>query len=391
MQALPSSVAEAGMLSLPSELLVLLIDYIHNIEDYINLISTCRNLRGTLHPASPKAVLRLAAAQSNTFFRPSPWFLVAATARELGHWARLNGANEKQLATTLQEGIDGLFDLCFEHCGLTLERIRELHLMRFSIINPVTDIVDKCVGHQWYATPDFWDGGVSDAYTISSEPTELLFQLAIYGELFGPDFEAFLNQDTQVRGLSVETRLEYIKYCLPDVAAYDCQNSAADVRLEDGSIDPRRAVKTTGPYAKRAEERVYATGQSNVALVWVLKSSRWRPYWKEAREQAGLDFTQGTFVDPWWYYVSEEDEDRDACWRQRMWESVILCQGLDGLGMMRTELRALWTEKIGQWRERIAAMEREPRWIRVGRQATLEYPFLLGDLRICGSGYVLGT
>lgn len=69
----------------------------------------------------------------------------------------------------------------------------------------------------------------------------------------------------------------------------------------------------------------------------------------------------------------------------------MVCQGLEGLGMMRPELRDSWVPKIREWRDKIAALEHELEWIRVGRQATLEYPFLLGDLRICGSGYVSGS
>lgn len=382
---------QRNLFSLSDDLLLQLADYLHNIEDFTSLCSTCKRLRQVMGSASPNTILRLAAAQSKVFFRPSPWFLAAATARELGHWARLSDENEKELVSAVQNGIDGLLDLALIHCGLTLERIRQLYLMRFSIINPVTDIIDKCVGVQWGQTPDFWNGGVSDAYTISAEASDTLFQLAAYGELFAPDFEAFLRSRDQPnsRTLSVDTRLEFVKYCIPDFACFDCQNGTADVKLPDGSIDPRRAVKATGPYGPLKPSDDWHVpkrpNNNNIALVWVLRSSRWRPHWKEARTKAGPDFQDG-FIDNWWY-----DERDDQDWRQRMWEAVMVCQGLEGLGMIRPELQATWTAKIKQWRKQIAALEKEPEWIRVGRQATLEYPFLLGDLRICGSGYVLGS
>lgn len=381
----------AAILSLPDELLVQLGNYIHNIEDFINLCSTCRKLRNVTGSATPRTILRLAAAQSSTFFRPSPWFLVAATARELGHWARDHEDNERQLASTLERGVEGLLDMALAHCGLTVKRIRQLYLMRFSIINPVTDLIDKCVGVQWYQTPNFWNGGVSDAYTISAEASETLLQLAIYGELFGPDFEAFLGPDSRSRRrLSVETRLEFVKYCIPDFACVEGQTSAASVQGSTGSMDPRRAVKRTGPYTEQSDGSDGRVLDNNLALVWVLRSSRWQPPWKEARSQAGPDFQEG-FADDWWSHGAEEEEDDDLAWRQRMWESAMVCQGLEGLGMIRPELRESWTPKIKQWRAQIAGLERAPRWIRVGRQATLEYPFLLGDLRICGSGFVAGT
>jgi hypothetical protein len=69
----------------------------------------------------------------------------------------------------------------------------------------------------------------------------------------------------------------------------------------------------------------------------------------------------------------------------------MICQGLDGLGMIRPSLQDAWVEKIRGWKEKIASLEKEPEWTKVGLQATLEYPFLLGDLRICGTGYVCGT
>jgi hypothetical protein len=372
------------LLSLPKDILILLPDYIHNIEDYTNLSSTCTALRDCMNTASPGTILRLAAAQSTTFFRPSPHFLVTATARELGDWARESATNEAELASRLGDGIDGLLDLSLEHCGLTMERIRQLHLQRFSIINPVTDLIDKCVGSQWYATPDFWHGGADDAYTIDADPPATLFHLALYGELFGPDFEAFLDPAGQsARRLSVETRLEFIKYCVPDYATFDCQKGARGVRMPDGQIDPRRAVKPTGPYAEGVEP---CREQNNIALVWVIQSSRWKPNWRAMRARAGVTDFQSDFADDWWY-----DPDGEQDWKQRMLEAIMICQGLDGLGMIRPGLQDGWVEKIRAWKEKIASLEKEPQWTKVGRQATLEYPFLLGDLRICGTGYVCGT
>lgn len=365
-------------MSLPRDILILIPNFLHNVEDYTNVSSTCKELHECMKAASPNTILRLAAAQSTTYFRPSPHFLVAATAKELGNWARRSDVNEKELASKLENGIDALLDLVLEHCGLTMKHIRELHLMRFSIINPVTDIIDQCVGQQWYETPDFWDGGVSDAYTIGSEPQETLFHLAIYGELFSPDFDAFLNQDSESRRLSVETRLEYIKYCLPDFAT-TCTGQHYGRRCED----PRREVKPTGPYKPDENGHAMLAKNHNIALTWVLRSSRWRPHWKRMREKAGPEF-QGDFDDGWWF---EEDEHYEQDWRQRMWEAIMVCQGLDGLGMMRDNLQDAWIEKVREWREKISRLEREPDIIKVVRQATLEYPFLFGDLRVCAGEF----
>ncbi|KAI3325458.1 hypothetical protein HD806DRAFT_521052 [Xylariaceae sp. AK1471] len=376
-----------GLLSLPQDILILLPEYLHNIEDLMNTASTCRRLRACMATATPRVILRLAAAQTRVFFRPSPHFLATATARELGNWARHSAANETKLAVKMQEGIEGLLELALDHCGLTMERIRELHSLRFSLINSVADIIDQCVGKQWYATPDFWNGGVDDAYTISAESSETLFHLAMYGELFAPDFEPILNQNSSARRLSVETRLEFVKYCVPDFACFQNGHiTPNDAYMPDGTIDPRRDVKATGPYASGPDGRTPYMHDNNIALTWVIRSSRFRPRYKEVRAKAGIPDFQEDFDDGWWY-----DEGLDQEWRQRLWEDIMMCQGLEGLGMLRPNTQHLWMGKIREWRDKIARLDREPPLTKVGRQATLEYPYLLGDLRICASGYVGGT
>ena len=60
-----------------------------------------------MNAANANTILYLAAAQSSTFFRPSPHFLVAATVRELGEWTRQSHKNETELALRMEDGIDG--------------------------------------------------------------------------------------------------------------------------------------------------------------------------------------------------------------------------------------------------------------------------------------------
>ena len=59
--------------------------------------------------------------------------------------------------------------------------------------------------------------------------------------------------------------------------------------------------------------------------------------------------------------------------------------------MIRPEFMDQWVPKVKEWREKIAKLDMEPETTMVGVQSTLEYPYLLGDLRICASGYVGGT
>jgi hypothetical protein len=371
-------------LDIPQDILVTLPDYLHDIEDYKNLNSTCRTVRIYFSSTSPKTLLRLTAAASRTFFRPSPYFIVAGVARQLGDWARISPRNEDVLARTFQGGINAVLRLCLDHCGLSMERLRQLHALRFSVINPVTDIIDKCAGEQWYATPNFWNGGVDDAYTIDVDPPETLFHLAIFGELFGPDFDVIIGgQQTDTRALRVETRLEYVKYCIPDWACYGCQKSARDVRLADGSIDPRRLVLGTGPYEELAKPGgKYNIHGNQIGLKHLLASSRWNPHWDRVRKMVGPDFAQ--LED----YIDNYEELDLAGWKQLLWKNVIQSQGLDGLEMISSGEGA-WEARLLSLREKIAAVEERPEMVKVGRNVTLNWPYLAGDLRICSSGYAL--
>lgn len=136
--------------ALPRDILVALPEYLDNIKDFVSLSSTCRQLRVFCSAASPKAILWLVVRSSpqprpfcnhqsgngdndiwhDFFLNASPKFIVAATAKQLGNWARASPKNESELVAALQTGIQGLFNLCIEHCGLTLHRIRDLHVLQ---------------------------------------------------------------------------------------------------------------------------------------------------------------------------------------------------------------------------------------------------------------------
>ena len=112
------------LLALPFEILAILPHHLANIEDLKQLSSTCRRLRAACLSASPNLVLRLAAASFRVFFRSDPYYLVAATAKQIGRWALQSEKNTQRLRESLKGGIDELYDLCVEKAGLTVEDIR---------------------------------------------------------------------------------------------------------------------------------------------------------------------------------------------------------------------------------------------------------------------------
>lgn len=54
--------AKATLLSLPLDLLLILPNYLNNIEDHMNLSLTCHALHNALSKSHPNTILRLAAA-----------------------------------------------------------------------------------------------------------------------------------------------------------------------------------------------------------------------------------------------------------------------------------------------------------------------------------------
>lgn len=134
------------ILSLPHDVLLLLAGHLYGLEDFSNLCLTCKEMRSILADALPNTILRIAVRQSHFSPFPSSYLLVAATARELGNWARKSTTNEETLATAFQGGFEGLLGLALRQCSLTMSQLRELQTIQYSIVNPVVNIIDQCIG-----------------------------------------------------------------------------------------------------------------------------------------------------------------------------------------------------------------------------------------------------
>ncbi|KAI1140930.1 hypothetical protein F5Y05DRAFT_292418 [Hypoxylon sp. FL0543] len=356
--------AAPGLLGLPVDILVLLPEYLHDIEDYMNVALTCRRFRKLMDTALPHTILCLASRSANLFFRPSPHFLVCAVARQIGDWARKSRENEAELAAGMPRGIDHLMDLALskEQFGLTIEDIRRLYELRSSVVDPVSGLMGKAAK----------SGAWSDC-GVHIRAIDTFFHLAIYGELFGPDFEPFLDHDyCHEPVLRVETRLEFIKYCIPEHGAVSFDD-ALDKTLPDGSVDPRRvvAIHPDGPYARDEQGRLPSMFNNMGGLLCLFRSIHWRPYLLNARLEAGAG---------WDYFY-----DPKSRWRQRILDNIMMCQGLEGLGMILsgTDIAEKWKPKIKAWKAQINALEEEPASTGAGAARAREYPDLLGELCIC--------
>jgi hypothetical protein len=85
----------------------------------------------------------------------------------LGNWASKSQQNEEILVKAFQDGVGGLFRLCVEKCGVTLERIREVHRMRSEIMGPVLEVIyetiEKGGDSRWESSTRAWNGTWEDA------------------------------------------------------------------------------------------------------------------------------------------------------------------------------------------------------------------------------------
>lgn len=345
----------SDVLALPPELLLLLVSFLRDIEDFLSLSSTCRRVRDSLKATRPNQILRLAAAADRTFFTPVPHFLVAATARQVAEWALQSPENTQTLRQAFKAGMESLFNLCLRVAGLTLADLQRLHEIRFSVINPVTDLINRITAIQSTEYGDFSDER-SDAASIECEPERSLFQIVIYGELFASTFESHLLPAQSLPRFDVHTRLDFIRYCIPDWYFE---------RLPGNKYLP--PLDQTGPYGPEVYDLLPADAE---AIDHILCREQWLCAWEDARLQAGPDF--------------------DEMWKQTMWENVVQCQGIEGLEMIAdvnkaqnklnegkdrgtVKLSEKWVERLKKIHEQIKALseDREPARVTFG---TAEYP-----------------
>lgn len=284
------------LLDLPPELLLDLPLYLRNIEDFNNAASTCRTLRTIFAETHPNTILRLAAASAPTFFSPHPHVLVLATARQLAYWAMGNEERTAELRTAFQGGVEGLLEFAIPRAGLTLADIRELYNTRLDVMNVFSDKIDKMAGKQWYATPNFWGGGVSEPYTVDVEPDIAAYQIAIFGELFGPTMKATLQRAAGREappGFDRQTRLEFIRYCIPEWSI------DPDTGLSDQN---HQIALPVGPYAP-GHERL-PRGQFD--LRYVVTCGRWKRMWQAGEQALGLDDIRPEWKDILWAFIVQQ-------------------------------------------------------------------------------------
>lgn len=353
-----------NLLDLPNEILGLLPLYLGDIEAFTNAASSCRQLRDVFSHTRPKTILHLAAGSAPTFFSPHPRFLIAITARRAGDWALGNAERTQLLREAFRGGIHALYRFCLDHSSLTLEDIRRTHLARFSIINRLSDQIDKMAGQQWLDTPNFWDGGVSEAYTICAEADRTAMEIIIYGELFGKSMEAFLEPEKNLPYFDLATRLDYITYCVPD--SY-CTSYPGFEVLPVGPYASRADPQTAEPEITDPELASDVVREAQVVFWYVLQCGRWRRMWAEAIR---------SILDPGSEFSDEEDSEEP--WKKKLLRNALQTQGLNGMQLVtlpREEIPAECWEKARKMAAQVNALTAPPGDEKIGLRFPMAVPF----------------
>jgi hypothetical protein len=314
-----------SIIALPLEILSQIPRHLHHLDDFLALESMCRHLRAALHLGAPGDLLALCYRSRATFFRPDPHFLLSALIPAIREYASSSEAHRVEVKRAIWHGCEGLLEwACHTPAVATIARwsiksIHDLWEWRMRVLNPLSDLVDKCVGRQWYSTPDFWDGGVEDAYTFHAEPETQVFQVQMYGDMFGTLMDACVTSgSTDPLGLAF--RLDFVKYLIPDWLVdravayaghnipsgrapsptdYFVTNDLPTTTARHSNVHPLRAVQTVfGPYINRDQ------GESQKALIHLISDSPlWTTLVHTLRAQCCPDF---------WTDPAEETEEEDV-------------------------------------------------------------------------------
>ena len=260
--------------TIPLTVLSLLPPHLDSITTLVSLLTLSHSTRSIILETLTPATLFHLCYISPTIF--PPWYLLSiispslstrlsttTTFRNSFKFACRHGPTSLLSNIHTQHSIPTFLPFNF----LSLQHAHILH----QLINPLTDLVDKCIGAQWLNCEDFWNGGREDAVTLYGEADQSVWQCIVYGELFGKRYEeglewllerqcidsstqdshhtnagdetlnhdekneikdangvakkdndkddpGVMDQRTWARrnGCDVSLRLEYIKYCIPD-------------------------------------------------------------------------------------------------------------------------------------------------------------------------------
>lgn len=191
---------------LPTDILVMLPQYLNSIDDLYSIISTCRTLHSTCNDPHIKLRPQLRRRDGQYLYQPHPHLLIAGCARQVGDWAVSSPTNRSAFHDAVRRGIPGLLTLSTEVARMSLKDMRELHGVKYTVLNPLTKRLE-------IENPKDED---EDFLTQLEHPDLCILNYWIYSDLFRHTIEASYRC-VDVRAQLTDTiRLDYVKYCIPD-------------------------------------------------------------------------------------------------------------------------------------------------------------------------------
>lgn len=394
---------------LPSEVMQHVLVMLDDLRDIVALKLTSKAIHSICCSMSPANLLIAASKAHCQMFQPAPYFLIAVVAKDLRVWLSKHPEATSDLQTAIQGGSWSLMEFCFGRTRLTWQHIADIHRFRTAIMEPAAELIASAAGRKMPEVPDptatrghltCTIGGSQDC--VIDDSMRSLLQLAIYGDLFGgrDEFEAFLNcsaLDTTRKTnpstealeplIPVETRLDFVKYCVPDIACFWLRDFIESKGLPAQYMFPStlRFVLRAGPYQDHDDrgavgESVRSTNDQR-GLLLLLESRGWNDAWSTVRDSIGRRHTLMDGNESRLWYL-----DTPQNWKELLWCNLSMMQGLAGFEMLFPDRHQEWNKweaLFTGWRDKLAAIEHQPRMYRCGWRRTFGFPFLLGDLKIC--------
>lgn len=198
---------------LPLDILVSQIpEYILSIYDFYSLLSTNRlfyDLYGSENAPLYALPPILPRPDGQYLMQPHPHLLIAGAARQIGDWAGTSKENDDELYKCLLRENDGLLELAEKVARMTLRQMRELYELKYSLLNPLSDLVDDEVGR-----PDDDESN----FTFVDHPDELVLNMWIYNELFHAFPDQIMGRlPAHISPIEIRTRYRWLTMCMPDL------------------------------------------------------------------------------------------------------------------------------------------------------------------------------
>ena len=205
------------LLDFPTDIITLLPHYFISIYDLYNVLLTCKTLNAAYRDKRIMLPPILQRPGGQFLFQPHPHLLLTCLARQLGDWAVSSASNRYELSQNLLGGYDGLLLLAERVTRVSLSDMRQLHGTKYSLLNPLTRLVDFEAGPAMVRNQEM----DPDTYglTICQMPDLAVMNFVVYCELFHHYVDNILScpDDPELpRPLEAGIRQRFIAYCLPD-------------------------------------------------------------------------------------------------------------------------------------------------------------------------------